>query len=82
MTRVAFYDPSFFTDNYLVYSVIAARYYGQWIFVRHVESNTWEMAGDTLNRENLRMMLHGGSLRRRQVRYYSTLSVLEHTPWR
>jgi 8-oxo-dGTP diphosphatase len=45
MTRVKFYDPSFSPDRDLVYSVIAARFQGQWIFVRHHERSTWEIAG-------------------------------------
>jgi 8-oxo-dGTP diphosphatase len=45
MTTVRFHDPSFFPDEGLIYSVIAGRYLGQWIFVRHHERDTWEIAG-------------------------------------
>lgn len=45
ITRVKFYDPSFSPDSKLVYSVIAARYKGKWIFVRHRKRKTWEIAG-------------------------------------
>lgn len=45
MARVEFYDPFWLPDGKLVYSVIAARFKGQWIFVRHQKRSTWEIAG-------------------------------------
>lgn len=45
MTTVRFHDPSFSPEAGLTYSVIAAHHHGQWIFVRHHERNTWEIAG-------------------------------------
>ncbi len=45
MTRVKFYDPSFSPGAGLIYSVIAARFEDRWIFVRHHERDTWEIAG-------------------------------------
>ena len=45
MTTVRFHNPSFLPDEGFTYSVIAARYLGQWIFVRHHERDTWEIAG-------------------------------------
>jgi 8-oxo-dGTP diphosphatase len=45
MTVVRFYDASFSDGGRLVYSVIAARFKGQWIFVRHHERTTWEISG-------------------------------------
>ena len=45
MTRVEFYDPQFVPVSRLTYSVIAARYLGKWMFVRHVMRDTWEIPG-------------------------------------
>jgi 8-oxo-dGTP diphosphatase len=45
MTNVVFYDPSFVPDRELTYSVISAEYEGRWIFVRHQNRSTWEIAG-------------------------------------
>ena len=45
MTKVEFYDPSWMPDGKLIYSVIAARFKGLWIFVRHHKRSTWEIAG-------------------------------------
>ena len=45
MTRVRFYNISFIPGKELIYSVIAARFQGKWIFVRHNEHSTWEIAG-------------------------------------
>ncbi len=45
MTRVKFYDSSYYPGQRLIYSVIAARFKGRWIFVRHHERSTWEIAG-------------------------------------
>jgi len=45
MTEVKFFDPLFVPDSKLTYSVISARFKGQWIFVRHQKRSTWEIAG-------------------------------------
>ena len=45
MTEVKIYEPSFEPDRALIYSIISARYEGQWIFVRHQDRTTWEIAG-------------------------------------
>ena len=45
MTEVTFFDPSFEPETPLTYSVISAKYGGQWIFVRHQDRSTWEIAG-------------------------------------
>jgi len=45
MVTVNFYDPYFIPDTKLIYSVIAARYLGKWIFVRHRMRNTFEIPG-------------------------------------
>ena len=42
---VSFYDALYLPGNRLIYSVIAARYRGRWIFVRHQDRDTWEIAG-------------------------------------
>src|SRR5665811_1401239 len=45
MTEVKFFDPFFVPDSKLTYSVISARFEGQWIFVRHQKRSTWEISG-------------------------------------
>ncbi len=45
MTQVKFYDPLFDPGTTLTYSVISARYKNKWIFVRHQNRLTWEIAG-------------------------------------
>lgn len=45
MTEVEFYDPLFEPDADLTYSVISAKFEGSWIFVRHHDRTTWEIAG-------------------------------------
>jgi 8-oxo-dGTP diphosphatase len=45
MTKVDFFDPMFEPECGLTYSVIAARYENRWIFVRHRNRDTWEIAG-------------------------------------
>ncbi len=45
MTEVNFYDPLFLPPGGLIYSVIAARYRGKWLLVRHVGRHTWEIPG-------------------------------------
>lgn len=45
MTEVKFYDPSFEPDTKLTYSVISARFENRWIFVRHNQRTTFEIAG-------------------------------------
>jgi 8-oxo-dGTP diphosphatase len=45
MTEVNFYDPLFEPDAKLTYSVIAAKFKGKWIYVRHHQRSTVEIAG-------------------------------------
>src|SRR5665648_801402 len=45
MTEVEFYDPSFIPEAKLTYSVISARFQNRWIFVRHNDRTTCEIAG-------------------------------------
>ncbi len=45
MTEVNFYDPLFLPPGRLIYSVIAARYKGKWLLVRHADRHTWEIPG-------------------------------------
>lgn len=45
MTTVSFFDPQFLPPAPLIYSVISARYNNKWIFVRHQDRSTWEIAG-------------------------------------
>jgi len=45
MTEVKFYEPHFVPDSKLTYSVISAIFDHNWIFVRHQERITWEIAG-------------------------------------
>jgi 8-oxo-dGTP diphosphatase len=44
MTEVKFLAPSFEPDMALSYSVISAKFRGQWIFVRHQDRSTMEIA--------------------------------------
>jgi len=45
MTEVKFFDKDYEPDIALTYSVISARFRGRWIFVRHQDRTTWEIAG-------------------------------------
>jgi 8-oxo-dGTP diphosphatase len=45
MSEVKFHDPSFEPEIALTYSIISCRFRGQWIFVRHQDRSTWEIAG-------------------------------------
>lgn len=45
MTSVKFFDPSWVPDDKLTFSVIAARFEGLWIFVRHYKRSSWEIPG-------------------------------------
>jgi len=45
MAEVKFYKPSFVSDTDPAYSVIVARCENKWIFVRHRNRKTWEIAG-------------------------------------
>ena len=51
MTKVKFYNPSFTPDTRLTYSVIAAKYGGNWIFVRHRKRETWEIPGGHIEKK-------------------------------
>ncbi|MBN2861571.1 MAG: NUDIX domain-containing protein [Bacteroidales bacterium] len=45
MTEVKFYDPDDIGAGKLIYTIIPAVYEGRWIFVRHRDRDTWEIAG-------------------------------------
>jgi 8-oxo-dGTP diphosphatase len=45
MAEVNFYDPLYVPDTKLIYSVISAKFDDSWIFVRHHERLTYEIAG-------------------------------------
>ncbi|MCX6334352.1 MAG: NUDIX domain-containing protein [Bacteroidia bacterium] len=45
MTKVNFYDTDFVPEGKLTYSVIAAKFKGEWILVRHRDRTTWEIPG-------------------------------------
>ena len=45
MTEVKFYDPYYVPASELIYSVISAKIENKWIFVRHNQRETWEIAG-------------------------------------
>jgi 8-oxo-dGTP diphosphatase len=45
ITQVEFFDPEYEPAAALIYSVITARYGNKWIFVRHHQRETWEIAG-------------------------------------
>ncbi len=50
MITVRFHDPFFLPSGGLIYSVIAAQFDGHWIFVRHHDRLTWEIAGGHIER--------------------------------
>jgi 8-oxo-dGTP diphosphatase len=45
MVKVEFYSPNYDPESELIYSIIAARFKDEWIFVRHKKRTTWEIAG-------------------------------------
>ena len=45
MITVRFFDPDFVPLGKITYSVISAKFKVNWIFVRHRERSTWEIAG-------------------------------------
>jgi 8-oxo-dGTP diphosphatase len=45
MTRVDFFNVDYVPEGILTYSVIAAIYKGEWLFVRHHDRATWEIPG-------------------------------------
>jgi 8-oxo-dGTP diphosphatase len=51
MTEVKFFDPSFNPETNLTYSVIAAKYGDNWIFVRHHKRTTWEIPGGHIEQD-------------------------------
>jgi len=50
MTQVFFYNPEFEPEAKITYSVITARYRGKWLFVRHHNRLTWEIAAGHIER--------------------------------
>lgn len=81
MTTVRFHDAAFIPAGGLIYSVIAARLDGRWIFVRHHDRLTWEIAGghiennespdDTARRE----LIEETGAREFSLNYVATYSV-------
>ena len=51
MTEVKFFDPSFSPEIDLTYSVIAAKYGDNWIYVRHHKRTTWEIPGGHIEKD-------------------------------
>jgi 8-oxo-dGTP diphosphatase len=45
MTEVRFYSPTYDPGIKLTYAVIASKYSGIWIYVRHHKRTTWEIPG-------------------------------------
>lgn len=45
MVKVNFYELDTIEDNKLSFAVIATKFNGQWLYVRHKERNTWEIPG-------------------------------------
>ena len=45
MADVTFYNPKEIDDSLLKFAVLAAECGGQWIFCRHKDRTTWELAG-------------------------------------
>jgi 8-oxo-dGTP diphosphatase len=45
MVKVSFYEPDFVPDSKLIYSVVAAKYFTKWVYVRHHQRNTFEIPG-------------------------------------
>jgi 8-oxo-dGTP diphosphatase len=45
MTKVNFFNTNFLPPESLTYSVIAARYKKEWLYVRHCDRSTWEIPG-------------------------------------
>ena len=43
--EVKFFETGTINDNKLVYAVIAVKYRGQWLYVRHRDRDTWEIPG-------------------------------------
>ena len=53
MVNLKFYEPSFVPDATLTFSVITARYKGQWIFVRHRLRKSFEIPGGHIEANEL-----------------------------
>jgi 8-oxo-dGTP diphosphatase len=51
VTEVGFHGISFEPEEGLTYSVIVARCSGLWLFVRHRERTTWEIAGGHIEKD-------------------------------
>lgn len=45
MVTVSFYEPDYFPDSKLIYSVVAAKYLEKWVYVRHHQRITFEIPG-------------------------------------
>lgn len=45
IVEVRFYEPDFLPDSKLIYSVVAAKYADNWVYVRHHQRITFEIPG-------------------------------------
>lgn len=45
MLKVNFYNLEVIEDSKLYFAVVSARYQGKWVFARHKQRSTWEIAG-------------------------------------
>lgn len=69
--KVKFYDNSYQPEKGLTYSLIAAICKGQWIFVRHRDKLTWEIAGGHIEKAKPLRRLQAENLLRRLVLLHS-----------
>lgn len=51
MTEVKFYNPSYTPEINLTYSVVAAKYGDDWLYVRHQKRKTWEIPGGHIEKD-------------------------------
>jgi len=51
MTEVRFFSPSHDPGIKLTYAVIAAKYAGTWLYVRHHKRTTWEIPGGHIEKD-------------------------------
>jgi 8-oxo-dGTP diphosphatase len=84
MTEVKFFDPSFIPEINLTYSVIAAKYDNNWIYVRHHKRPTWEIPGGHIEKDETadeaasrELMEETGALKFK-IECVSTYSVLKN----
>lgn len=89
MTQVNFYDPLFEPASMLTYSIIAARFKGKWIYVRHRDRKTYEIPaghiekGETSLEAACRELMEETGAIRYEIDCVATYSVIrdENTGW-